>query len=76
MIMSKDVFDFLAANRPFYVATIDGGVPRVRPMGLVLWHEGSVWLGMGDHKSVYKQIVANPQVEVVATNSDMQWIRV
>jgi uncharacterized pyridoxamine 5'-phosphate oxidase family protein len=74
--MSKEVFDFLAAYRPFYLATVEGAAPKVRPMGFVMWHEDKVWLGMGDHKNVYKQIKASPKIEVVATNPDGQWIRV
>jgi uncharacterized pyridoxamine 5'-phosphate oxidase family protein len=74
--MSKEVFDFLAAYRPFYLATTEGDAPRVRPMGFLMWHEDKIWLGMGDHKNVYKQLKANPKVEVVAANPDGQWIRV
>jgi uncharacterized pyridoxamine 5'-phosphate oxidase family protein len=74
--MSKEVYDFLAANRPFYLATVDAGVPKVRPMGFVMWHEGRVWLGMGDHKNVYRQIAADPKVEIAAANPDGAWLRV
>ncbi|MDR1658216.1 MAG: pyridoxamine 5'-phosphate oxidase family protein [Deltaproteobacteria bacterium] len=74
--MSKDVFDFLAANRPFYLATVEGAAPKVRPMGFLMWHEDKIWLGMGDHKNVYKQIKANPKVEIATTNPDSSWLRV
>ena len=74
--MLSEVHDFLAAWRPFYLATIDAGVPRVRPLGLVMLHEGKIWLGMGEHKNVYKQIQANPAVEIAATDKDGRWIRI
>jgi uncharacterized pyridoxamine 5'-phosphate oxidase family protein len=74
--MSNEVFDFLAANRPFYMATVDGSIPRVRPMGFIMEYEGKIWFGMGTHKNVYQQLQANPKVEITTTNSDRNWIRV
>jgi uncharacterized pyridoxamine 5'-phosphate oxidase family protein len=45
-------------------------------MGFVMRHEDKIWLGMGDYKNVYKQIVANPKVEVAATNKEGGWLRI
>jgi uncharacterized pyridoxamine 5'-phosphate oxidase family protein len=45
-------------------------------MGFLMWHEGKIWLGMGDHKEVYRQIVANPKVQVAAAGPDSSWVRV
>ncbi|MDR1297090.1 MAG: pyridoxamine 5'-phosphate oxidase family protein [Deltaproteobacteria bacterium] len=74
--MSKEVLDFLAGHRPFYMATVDGPVPKVRPMGFVMLFEGKIWFGMGTHKNVYRQLRANPKVEIVTTDSDSNWVRV
>jgi uncharacterized pyridoxamine 5'-phosphate oxidase family protein len=74
--MSSEVYDFLAANRPFYMATVDGATPKVRPMGFIMEFEGKIWFGMGTHKNVYKQLQANPKVEITTTNSESNWIRV
>ncbi|MDR2300466.1 MAG: pyridoxamine 5'-phosphate oxidase family protein [Deltaproteobacteria bacterium] len=74
--MSKEVLDFLAAHRPFYIATVDGATPRVRPMGFIMEHEGKIWFGMGTHKNVYKQLQANPKIEITTTGPDSNWIRV
>ncbi|MDR0620962.1 MAG: pyridoxamine 5'-phosphate oxidase family protein [Deltaproteobacteria bacterium] len=74
--MSKEVFEFLSAHRPFYMATVEGSAPRVRPMGFIMEHGGKIWFGMGTHKNVYKQLVANPKVEIVATGGpDSDWVR-
>jgi uncharacterized pyridoxamine 5'-phosphate oxidase family protein len=73
--MSKEVLDFLTAHRPFYMATVDGPVPRVRPMGFIMEYEGKIWFGMGTHKNVYKQLKANPKIEIVTTAPDSNWIR-
>jgi uncharacterized pyridoxamine 5'-phosphate oxidase family protein len=76
--MTKEVLDFLNANRPFYMATVEeGGIPRVRPMGFVMEHEGKLWFGMGTHKNVYKQLKANPKVEITTTASPSNdWLRI
>jgi uncharacterized pyridoxamine 5'-phosphate oxidase family protein len=74
--MSLEVYEFLSAHRPFYLATVDGDAPKLRPMGFLMHHEGKIWLGMGDHKNVYKQILANPKIEVVAVQPEVQWLRV
>jgi uncharacterized pyridoxamine 5'-phosphate oxidase family protein len=74
--MSKEVFDFLAAHRPFYMATVDGGTPKVRPMGFIMEYEGKIWFGMGTFKNVYKQLQTNPKVEITTTGPDSVWIRV
>lgn len=60
----------------FYLATCDGGQPRVRPLGLHLSVDGRVLFGVGDFKDVYRQLVANPLVQIAATRaSDMHWLR-
>ncbi|MDR3203284.1 MAG: pyridoxamine 5'-phosphate oxidase family protein [Deltaproteobacteria bacterium] len=75
--MSQEVFDFLSVNRPFYMATVDGETPKVRPMGFVMFYEGKIWFGMGTYKNVYKQLQANPQVEISATGPNNEdWIRI
>ena len=76
VFMSKEVYDFLAAHRPFYMATVDADTPRVRPMGFIMEHECKIWFGMGTHKNVYKQLRANPKVEIVTTGGpDSDWVR-
>ncbi|MDR0356017.1 MAG: pyridoxamine 5'-phosphate oxidase family protein [Deltaproteobacteria bacterium] len=73
--MIKDVLDFLSANRPFYMATVEGSAPKVRPMGFIMEHEGKIWFGMGKHKNVYKQLLANSKVEIVTTAPSSTWVR-
>ena len=36
----KEVLQFLQENAPFYIATVDGDKPKVRPFGFVMEHEG------------------------------------
>ena len=74
----QEILKFLADNRPFYLATLDGAQARVRPMGFVMEFEGRIYFGLGDQKAVYRQMKANPQVEICTTASqapDSPWLR-
>lgn len=44
----KEVLDFLAANKVFFMATVDGDVPKVRPLGFVMEYEGKIFFGVGE----------------------------
>jgi uncharacterized pyridoxamine 5'-phosphate oxidase family protein len=74
----KEVLKFLQDHRPFYLATVDGAQARVRPMGFVMEFEGRLYFGAGNQKDVYRQMKANPQVEISTTNGgapDSPWLR-
>ena len=60
----------------FYIATIDGDQPRVRPFGSILEYEGEAYICSGNFKDFYKQIKANPKVELCGMYPDFDWIRV
>ncbi len=72
--MSK-VNDFLTEAGVFFLATTDGAQPKLRPLGLHIEMDGKVIFGIGDFKDVYKQIKANPLVEIVACKPDSHWMR-
>lgn len=67
--------DFLNEAGVFYLATVDGDKPRLRPLGAHLEMDDKVIFGVGDFKNVYKQMVANPNVEIVACKQDGHWMR-
>ena len=71
----KRVYDFLKEAGTYYLATMDGNQPRVRPFGKVNIFEDKLYIQTGKGKSVAKQIVANPKVEICAMKGD-EWIRV
>lgn len=72
--MSK-VHDFLNEAGVFFLATVDGDQPRLRPLGFHMEMEGKEMFGVGDFKDVYKQLTANPKVEIVACKQDGHWMR-
>lgn len=69
------VYEFLKAAETYYLATVEGDHPRVRPFGTVHLFEGKLYIQTGKGKSVAKQIAANPKVELCAMKGD-EWIRV
>lgn len=72
--MSK-VNDFLTEAGMFFMATVDGDQPKLRPLGAHLEMDGKVIFGVGDFKNVYRQMTANPKVEIVACKQDGHWLR-
>ena len=66
----KEVLQFLQENAPFYIATVAGDKPKVRPFGFVMEHEGKLWFCTSNKKNVYKQLQTNPYIEISATAPD------
>ena len=70
----KEVIDFLNEAQTFYIATMDGDQPRVRPFGVVNEFDGKLYIITGNKKNVFSQLMANPKVEISATVGG-RWIR-
>ena len=73
--MLQMTLNFLQECKTFYLATVEGDRPRVRPFGLAIEHEGRLWFGTANTKEVSRQLKANPRVEISATTPSMEWIR-
>ena len=69
------VVQFLKDAGTYYLATVDGDQPRVRPFGTAHVFEGRLYLQTGKVKDVSKQIHANPKVEICAFLNG-EWLRV
>lgn len=72
----EKVFDFLNECGVYYIATIDGDQPRVRPFGTINIFEDKLYIQTGKVKCVSKQIEENPKVEISAMKGRDKWIRV
>ena len=57
------------------MATADGNQPKLRPLGAHMEADGKIIFGVGDFKNVYRQMKANPLVEIVACKPDGHWLR-
>ncbi len=62
----EEVYEFLKECGTYFIATIDGDQPRVRPFGTVLLHENRLYIQTGKVKNVAKQIMKNPKIEICA----------
>ena len=60
----QKVYDFLNDAGTYYLATVDGDQPRVRPFGTVLLSDGKLYIQTGKVKDVSKQLAANPNAEI------------
>ena len=70
-----DVCKFLKAAGTYYLATVDGDKPRVRPFGTAHIYNGKLYIQTGKKKAVSHQIAANPNVEICAM-ADGDWLRI
>ena len=69
------VYKFLKEAETYYLATVEGDQPRVRPFGTVNVFEGKLYIQTGKVKDVSKQIHKNPKVEICAFKNG-EWLRV
>ncbi len=69
------VCKFLKDAETYYLATVDGDQPRVRPFGTANIFEGRLYIQTGKSKSVSKQLLANPKAEICAFK-DGVWLRI
>ena len=67
--------DFLTEAGVFFLATVDGDQPKLRPLGAHLEMDGKVIFSVGDFKDVYAQLKANPLVEIAACKPNGEWLR-
>ena len=71
----QEVYDFLKKCGTYYLATVDGDQPRVRPFGTINIFDGKLYIQTGKVKEVSKQLHKNPKAEISAFK-DGTWIRV
>ncbi|MBE5972824.1 MAG: NimC/NimA family protein [Lachnoclostridium sp.] len=69
------VCKFLKEAGAYYLATVEGDQPRVRPFGTAHIFEDKLYIQTGKVKPVSKQIAANPKVEICAFK-DGVWLRI
>jgi len=72
--ISKAV-EFLDKAGTYYLATVEGDQPRVRPFGTVLLYDGRLYIQTGKVKPVSKQLAVNPRAEICAF-CEGTWLRV
>ncbi len=68
-------YEFLKNAGTYYLATVEGDQPRVRPFGTANVFEGKLYIQTGLVKPVAKQLLANPKAEICAFKGG-KWIRI
>ncbi len=71
----QEVYEFLKDCGTYYLATVEGNQPRVRPFGTIDLFEDKLYIQTGKVKDVSKQIQANSNVEICAFK-DGTWLRI
>ena len=71
----KRVLEFLKNAEVYYLATVEGDQPRVRPLGTINEFEGKLYIQTGKVKPTSKQLAENSKAEICAFG-DGAWIRV
>ncbi|MBR6923914.1 MAG: pyridoxamine 5'-phosphate oxidase family protein [Oscillospiraceae bacterium] len=69
------VLQFLKEADTYYLATVEGDQPRVRPFGTAVMFEGKIYIQTGKSKNVSKQLHINPKFEICAFKGG-EWIRI
>jgi uncharacterized pyridoxamine 5'-phosphate oxidase family protein len=71
----KEVLDFLKSAGTYYLATVEGDQPRVRPFGTAHIFDNKLYIQTGKKKPVSQQMKKNPKVEICAMKGG-EWIRI
>ena len=71
----QEIYDFLKKCQTYYLATMEGDQPRVRPFGTIDIFENRLYIQTGKSKSVSKQIAVNPKIEICAFDGST-WLRI
>ena len=70
----EKVCQFLDEAKTYYLATVEGDQPRVRPFGTALVYNGKLYIQTGKVKNVSKQLEKNPNASICAFK-DNRWLR-
>lgn len=71
----EEVYEFLKQCGTYYLATVEGDQPRVRPFGTIDLFDGRLTIQTGAVKEVSKQMLQNPKIEICAFQRG-KWLRV
>ncbi|MBQ1733709.1 MAG: pyridoxamine 5'-phosphate oxidase family protein [Oscillospiraceae bacterium] len=72
----KEITEFITSAGVFFLGTENGDQPEIRPIGVFKEYDGKLYTAVGKHKNVYKQIVENRKVCLVAIKDRSDWVRV
>ena len=71
----QEVYEFLKKCGTYYLATMEGDQPRVRPFGTIDLFDGRLTIQTGKIKDVSRQMIRNPKIEICAFDGE-RWLRI
>ena len=72
----QTIAQILAETPMCFIATVNGNEPKVRAFQYQFAQDGKLWFCTAKSKNVFKQLQANPAVEICTVKQDMTWLRV
>jgi len=71
----ETVYEFIKSCGHYFIATVEGNQPRVRPFGTINIFDGKLYIQTGHKKRIAKQLAENGKTELCAFNGQ-KWVRV
>ena len=72
----SEAYNFLKDCGVYYLTTVNGEAPASRPFGAIMEDSGNLYFSSGRSKQVYRQILANPNIQIVGLkDGSRDWIR-
>ena len=72
----KEVLNFLKEAGAFYIATVDGDQPTVRPFAFFMEFEEKLYFATNKTSNVYQQLQTNPKFQVSVIEKNLKWVRI
>ncbi len=71
------MIDFIKQCENFMFITAENNIPHARPFGAIMEHKGDLFVTTNKAKDVYKQVLANSNVQLVAIKRKCRdWVRI
>lgn len=73
----KEIMDFMNECGVFFVSTVEGNLPKVRPFSFVMEYDGKLCFATTNQKPIFAQLTANNNVEISCSTPicDGKWMR-
>lgn len=71
----REVYKFLKDAGIYFIATCEGDKPHVRIYSSVAIFEDRLYIATTNDKPSYRQMMANPKVEICIMKTDETWLR-
>ncbi|MDR0849660.1 MAG: pyridoxamine 5'-phosphate oxidase family protein [Propionibacteriaceae bacterium] len=71
----QEIVEFVAKCGHYFLATVDGDAPRLRPLGTLAVINGKLSFQTANTKAVSRQLEVNPNVAICAYDGET-WVRV